>query len=400
MGRWRDWLLGPKEETRAITSLPWGSPAPFDVGPGRYDSDADALSLGSVYSALSLLGSTISTLPLDAGRKIGDARVPMSSLPQLFGQLAADGRLVPWLHQCVVSVASRGNAVGYIIARDGFGFPTVVEWLDLCEVTYDDAAREWRWRGRVVPDEDIVHIPWFTVPGKRMALSPIASYAATLGIGLGAQSYARDWFDGGGFPPGTFRNTEQVIPNADEANAIRAKLAASRRTRQPMVYGKDWEYTPISVPPEEAQFVQTMKMTATQVAAIYHIPPEKIGGETGHSLTYATAETHQIEWTTDALRTWLEMLEAAFTSWLPDRQYVKFNINGLVRADMKTRYESYAIGLQNGWLNRDEVRAYEDLEPLPNGEGQTFAVPPPATPALTAADKTSNGDVVPMRRPG
>jgi HK97 family phage portal protein len=166
------------------------------------------------------------------------------------------------------------------------------------------------------------------------------------------------------------------------------------------VYGKDWEYTPISVPPEEAQFVQTMKMTATQVAAIYHIPPEKIGGETGHSLTYATAETHQIEWTTDALRTWLEMLEAAFSSWLPDRQYVKFNIGGLVRADMKTRYESYAIGLQNGWLNRDEVRAYEDLEPLPNGEGQTFAVPPPATPALLAADKTSNGDVVPLRRPG
>ncbi len=399
MGRVRDWFLGPKTEERAITSLPWGVPAPFDVGPGRYDNPDDALSLGSVYSAVSLLASTISTLPLDASRKIGDTRVPMGSTPQLFAQLSTDGRLVPWLHQCVVSLALRGNAYGLVVNRDGFGFPTAVEWMDPAAVTYDDAARTWRWRGREVPDEQIVHIPWFTLPGKREGLSPIGSYAATLGIGLGAQSYARDWFDGGGFPPGTFQNTEKVIPTADEAAAIRAKLAASRRSRQPLVYGKDWKYDAISVPPEEAQFVQTMKMTATQVAAIYHIPPEKIGGETGHSLTYATAETHQIEWTTDALRTWLVTLETAFCSWLPDRQYVKFNLAGLVRADMKTRYESYQIALSNGWLSLDEVRAYEDLQPLPNRQGQAFGQATPALPA-PAADTSSNGGVIPMRRPG
>lgn len=403
MGRWRDFWLGPKtEETRAITSLPWGDYVPFDSGPRMPMGADDALSLGSVYSAVSLLGSTISTLPLDASRKIGEQRVPMGSLPQLFAQLTTDGRLVPWLHQCVVSLALRGNAYGLVINRDGFGFPTQVTWLDPTEVTVDDEAGSgWRWRGRLLAGSEIVHIPWFTVPGKRQGLSPIASYAATLGIGLGAQSYARGFFDNGGFPPGTFRNTEKAIPNAEEGAAVRAKLVASIRTGQPMVYGKDWEYTPISVPPEEAQFVQTMKMTATQVAAIYHIPPEKIGGETGHSLTYATAETHQIEWTTDALRVWVETMEAAFSSWLPDRQYVKFNMNSLVRADMKTRYESYTLGLAGGWLNRDEIRAYEDLQPLPNGEGQAFATGSPATPALPAAtDNTNTDGVIPMRRPG
>jgi HK97 family phage portal protein len=393
MGRVRDWLFGPpKEEQRSITSLPWGESTPFNIGPSRYENTTDALSLGAVYAAIQLLAGSISTLPVDGYRKIGDQRVPMGSLPQLFAQLATDGTTVPWLHRAVTSLALRGNAYGLVVDRDGFGFPTVLDWLDPADISYDDSAGMWRWRGREIPRENIVHIPWFTVAGKREGLSPIASFASTLGVGLGAMSYSTNWFVNGGFPPGTFRNTEKPIPDKTEAATIRAQLASSIRSGQPMVYGKDWEFTAISVPAEEAQFLSTMKMTTNQIAAIYGIPPEMIGGESGSSMTYANVEQQQINFVMFTLRPWLVTLETAFSALLPDRQYVKFNSDALIRADLATRYNSYATGLTSGFLTMDEVRAMEDREPLPDK-------PTPAIPA-PPADASTNPTVVPMRRPG
>ena len=387
-------------ETRAIDTVPWDQGGMLSTSTVSQDK---ALTLAPVYAAVRILAQDLSTLPLKAYRKVDGERVPMNALPQLFQTLLDSGQLTPWLFRCVTSLALRGNAYGLITQRDGFGFPTVIEWLSPSEVAIDESTPGvvvWRWRGRVVPNEDIVHIPWFSLPGKVEGLSPISAFAVTMNVGLHGQSYSNDWFEAGGVPPGTFKNTQQTV-NQQDAATIKTRLVSAIRTREPIVFGKDWDYTPISVSPKDAQMVETMKMTANLIAAIYGVRPETVGGEAGSSLTYATVEQNQLEYTTTTLRFWAELLEGRFFGLLPQRQYVKFNLDAIVRADLATRWNVHKIRREIGAANVDEIRRLEDELPLPNGQGTDYtpimagaAIPKPDA----NADPEADDNVTPMKR--
>jgi HK97 family phage portal protein len=236
--------------------------------------------LAPVFAANRHLADNISTLPLKAYRKIGDRREPMGNLPQLFQFLEDEGTLVDWLTRAVYSLAIFGNAIGFITNRDGFGFPTGVMWRPRSEFFVDDDSNpsrpQWYWNGRKVDREEFVHIPWLTVPGKTLGLSPLEAFALTVDSGLKAQEYGKDWFANGGVPPGTFKNSAKTL-DAKASQIIRERLAATIRTKQPLVYGSDWDFNPIMIPTEQAQFVETQKLTANQIASIYGIAPEEIG---------------------------------------------------------------------------------------------------------------------------
>lgn len=389
MGFWRNLLFGRSEpiEQRTIDAVPWSVGG---IGSAGTTVTQDrALALAPVFSCARIIAGTISTLPLKPYRRIGEQRIPMASLPQLFSLLADDGELVPWLHRALVSLVLRGNAIGLATARDGFGFPTRIDWLNPADVDVDDYRSTirpvWLWKGREVPREDIVHIPWFPVPGRVLGLSPIAAFALTMNTGLYAQAYGNDWFEGGGVAVGTFRNTEQAIVDPAQADVIKRRLVNGIRTRQPIVFGKDWEYNwPPAVTPNDAQLVETMRLSATQIANIYGLPPEDVGGTRGGSLTYSTVELNQLDRTL-ALRPWMSILEHKFGSLLPERQYVRFNADAVVRTDIKTRWEVNQIRVGMGAANIDEIRAQEDLPPLPGSAGQKYLIngadpnqPPPA----------------------
>jgi len=384
VGWWRDFFLGRQEptEVRTVDTVPWNAGG-YGLGASTALSQDRALTLAPVFAAVRILAGTVSTLPLKPYRRVGEDRIPMQSLPQLFGQLSDAGELVPWLHRCVASLALRGNAYGLITARDGFGFPTRIDWLNPSDVDVDDYRSTirpvWYWKGREVPQEDIVHIPWFPVAGRVQGLSPIAAFAMTIGVGINNREYGSTWFANGGFPPGTFKNTQREL-TSEQSDAIKARLRGAILTRSPLVYGSDWDYNAISVPPNEAQFVEAARMNANDIAAIYGLPPEDIGGSRGGSLTYSTVELNQLDRTL-ALRPWLVALEHKFGALLPERQYVRFNADAIVRTDLKTRWEVNQIRVQMGVANKDEIRAQEDLPPLPNGQGQAYGPPPAPAPA-------------------
>lgn len=382
---------GQPEESRTLTGENNGGYLLADFGHGGEIvtvSQQRALSLSSVFAANRVIAGTVSTLPLKSYRDLGDTRQPMGTLPQLFEQLRVSGQLRPWLHRFFTSLALRGNAFGLIISRDGFGFPTVIDWLDPGLVSVDDrpgVRAGWLYNGRELAREDVVHVPWFTLPGQVLGLSPIGAFATTMGVGLNAQTYASEWFQNGGFPPGTLQNTEKQLISVEEAQVIKARTVQAIKTRQPLVYGRDWKYDPISVPPGEAQFLETIKATATQVAHIYGLPPEEIGGDTGSSMTYATVELNQIK-LAGALRQWMVTFEEAFSALLPEREYVRFNADALVRTDLRTRWDVNKIRLDVGAANVDEIRAQEDQPPLPDGQGKQYRTPensnvPPSNPA-------------------
>jgi HK97 family phage portal protein len=387
-------ILRAPEEQRAIVALPWDAGGP--MRPASVSAE-QALGLVPVFAAVRLLASQVASLPLQTYRKTGDTRMKIPSGP-LFLRPSVQGTLYDWLHRCVTSLALRGNAYGLITQRDRDQYPTMVEWLHPDDIRCDDRAASgpgsfanptWYWMGRYVPTEDLVHIPWFTVPGRVQGLSPIGACAATISTGISAQNYTSDWFDNGAVPPGEFRNTEKKVVQAD-ADVISARLNAAIKRRKPLVYGNDWEYKPISVSAHEAKFVETLKMNATQIAAVYGIPPEMVGGEAGGALTYNTVEQNSLNFLKYTLRPWLELLEAAFYQLSPRPQYVKFNIDALLRSDLTTRMQAYNTARQIGLQNIDEQRALEDLPPLPGGKGQDYtplailakqAATPPA-PAL------------------
>lgn len=372
-------------EARSIDSVPWESGG-SRAGGGHVSEDR-ARRLAPVFAAHRFLGDGIGTLPLHAFRKFPDRRVQMPNLPQLLDFLDEAGTLVDWATQGILSLASQGNAIGLILTRDGFGFPTTVQWRPRCEFYVDDdsyAGRPvWYWNGRVIDRSELVHIPWLTVPGRTLGLSPLEAFAASVNNGLSAQQYANDWFDAGGVPPGTFKNNAIKVDQA-QADVIKARLVAAIRTRQPIVYGSDWDYNAITIPPQAAQFVESMKLSANQVASIYGIPPEDVGGEPANSLTYANEEARQTT-RAHALSPWAVRFENGISSILPERQYVKFNLDAIVRADLKSRWSVHQIRRAIGAASIDEIRRDEDEPPLPDGQGASYE------PLKTSPRRKSDG---------
>ena len=411
------WLFSKREERRAIEDFDW---VDASRPPTSKTIDVNrALSLVPVFGAIRLLADSVSSLPPILYKRDKDGIPRRQGVPSLFRNPSVHGTLPDWLFRAVFSMAAQGDAFGLITQRDYYGFPTMVEWLNPDRIVIQDAFLTgpgsymqpiWWWWGRQIKytsnpqTSELIHIPWFTMPYKVRGLSPIGAFQATAGIGLGAQEYARSWFDNGGVPPGFFRNSGLTISQQDGESLVQ-KFTAKLRSRKPLVLGKDWDYEPIAIKPHEADFVNTMKLTATEVATIYGVPPEKIGGATGTPYTYTTAEQGSIDYLKYSVRPWLVRLEAALSKLFPIPYYVKFDVTELLRTDAKTQAEVDALNLGGGGYRQvDEVRVSRDLPPMANGQGQGLAQPnssqsqqvppqqvPPNNGQVTGSGQSLNG---------
>lgn len=374
-------------EQRVIGGVPW---RPWDspywkfsqggpVHPTRafYGTDK-ALGLPALYSCARLLAESIASLPLKIYmRAPGNGPAIRYTGPSIFDAPSSSANLYDWLYQCMTSLVLHGNAWGLITGRDGYGYPTGIDWVppDLVQVE-DDPQQPWNplrtrvyLHGRQMDNwrDDMIHIRAFALPGRTEGISPLRAFAMTVMSGLEAERFGVDWFAGGGFPPGTFQNNEIEI-DATAAAEIRESLTATIRGRQPLVFGRDWDYKPVVVPPAEAQFIETMQMNATQLAAVYGLPPDRVGGKRGDSLTYNTVEQSTLQ-VIEALRPWLVRLETAFFGILPQNRYVRFNADALLKTDLKTRVEIQSAQRAMGLLTIDEIRDEEDRPPYTGGAG-------------------------------
>lgn len=373
------WLVGVEArsaEKRSPSSVPWNRGGPLDRESVSVDR---ALRLEPVYAAGRVLASNLAAAPLRQYRHVGETtqRLPLASL---FVNPSSQGTLHDWVWRAVTSMVYRGNAIGFITARDYLEYPTQVEWLNPDWVEVIDSMPYgpgsfvdpiWYVLGHRVPAEDLVHIPWFTLPGRVWGLSPLGAFASTVRTGLAAQEYTQTWFENGGVPPGTFKNTAQTVDQR-EAAVIKTRLMEAIRSREPVVYGKDWDFNAITVPAHEAKFVETMRLTASQIASIYGVPPEMIGGETGGSMSYSSPEQREIELVQFSLLPWMTKLESHLSALLPRTQCVKFDADSLIRVDALTRWSIYERARLIGGMNLDEIREREDLAPLPDGQGQDY----------------------------
>lgn len=369
-------LFGKRSEDR---SSDWWTSIPTNTGTVSEDT---APRLAPVFAAYRHIVDYLSTLPVDSYRKDGTARTEVSR-PQLLQDPDAPGGpgLISWMGQAAYGLAS-GNAVGWIVSTDGYGYPTRVQWLHWSQWSFDETTRQWYVNGRPVAASSLIHIPWIVPPGKTLGLSPIELQAATIRAGLSAQDYA-DLKRGGGLPPAQVKNNQKTLAPS-QADAVRKRVVASFAKGEPFVTGSDWDLTAITIPPNQAQFVETLKMSANQIAAAFGIDPTEIGGTPGSSLTYSTEELRQINRAAN-MRPYIVRLENGISRYLPQRQSILLNVDANMRVDIKTRTEVLGAEIADGRRSVNEARKLVDEPPITGGDFHN--VPSPKTEPATRNEK-------------
>ena len=133
--------------------------------------------------------------------------------------------------------------------------------------------------------------------------------------------------------------------------------------------GDGAKFQPITIAPDEAQFIATQKFSVATICRFYGVPPEMMAGETAGHEAYTSPEMRSTDLLLWTLRPWLYRVERAVsTQLLASTQTAKFNAGGFVRATLRDRYEAHRIAIEAGFLTRNEVRELEDRPPLPDDD--------------------------------
>lgn len=342
--------------------------------------DADqALRLGAVWSCTRLLADTVSTLPVAVYRQ--GQRQPLD-MPAVLARPAAGMSTHEWLYSVMTSLLLRGNAYGLITARSGATLlPTQIELInpDFMLVTLtSEGMVEYRLNGEKIDRADLWHVKAYTVPGLPfpglpVGLSPVEYARQTIGLGLAAEKFGAQFFSEGGVPAGVLSTDSNLT--ADLLQRMKETWKIARQgTRDTAILTGGLKYQPISVQPDESQFLESMQFNVSQIARIFGVPPEMIGGKSTDSMTYANVVERDLQFLKYSVAPWLVRLETAMGALLPRSWRVKFNADALLRTDTKTRYEAHEIGIRSGFLRVNEVRDIEDLEPLAEDAPEPGAV--------------------------
>jgi HK97 family phage portal protein len=220
--------------------------------------------------------------------------------------------------------------------------------------------------------EEILHIKnmgSFDFYGESPLLRYVMEHA------LSAQSFGLNFLKNGGRPGGYLKNkgkrpSNEVVVDKMKAD-WKAQYGGPENAGQTAVTWEDAEYIPISVPPDEAQLLETAKRLTNDIAgAIYGVPGNMIG-QPSETSTYASAEQFALDFVKHTIRPQCFRYEQAFNKALFAAEAgvsCEFDLDGLLRGDSASQANYYASALQNGWMNRNEVRSKQNLPPIDGGD--------------------------------
>ncbi|MDY5127459.1 MULTISPECIES: phage portal protein [unclassified Actinotignum] len=335
------------------------APSPVIIPPARTRTTGDPRSLAAVYRALFILETASRQLTLDAWR--GDELI--KEPPAIVRRPSLEMHRPAFISETVNSLAQRGNAY-WKISRSGYEVidarilnpVEVAVWRD----ERSDTLR-YSWRGKRIPARDIIHLKLTHVPGEIYGMGPIQACAQTVRGAQDMRAYADNWTGASGRPTGILSTDQRLT---EEQATIWKKQANEMLTpgHGVGVFGQGMTYKPLLLNPSELQFLESQRENTTEIARMFGIPARlMLASIEGGSQTYANAQQEDIAFLRYTLIAYLNEIESAFTEITPRGTTVKFNVDGLLRTDTKTRYEAHAIGLNAGFLTPEEVRAIEGL---------------------------------------
>jgi HK97 family phage portal protein len=340
-----------------------GSIAPSSTYAAVAVNPTTAIQHSAVWACVNLIAGSISTLPLAAYRDGEDT--PLPALPPLLRQPSAGWSLPDFLYAALQSLLLRGNCYGLIVDRAGAGLlPAQVELLapERVQVAVNGTV-EYRVDGQLVDPASVWHVRGYCTAGQVLGLSPIGHARQAIGLGLGAKKYAAKFFGESAIPSGVLTSDQDI--KRERAEELKARWrAAHQGNREIAVLGQGAKFQPVTIPPEQAQFLETTQANVRTICRYFGVQPELIGADSGNSLTYANVEQRALDFLTFGLRPWLVRLETALSALLSSTTTVKFNAAALVRTDLLTRYQAHESAIRAGWKLRSEVRDLEDLPPI------------------------------------
>jgi len=379
-------MLGNLFEKRAISyQTIWGSGDDFDLGSqaGPLINSETAFHINPVFSAISLISDTISTLPLDAFVREGGERRALRPRPAWVLKPDVDTTKEAFYGSIIVSLLLDGNAFVRVYTQNNQIVNLVVLNPQTVEVKRNGLGRlmfNVQGEGKPLTSEEVIFIPDVVRPGNLRGVSRVDALKDNFGLAKALETYAARFFGHGATTSGIIEYPHDLTFEQSQglAAAFDAKHKGLRKSHKTGVLSGGATYKPTNVPNDQAQFLDSRRMAVEDVARAFNVPPHLLGLSGTNS--YASVEQNNLAWVTHGLRPIISKIENALSPLLalsPNGQnaFLRFNIDGLLRADINSRMSAYSIGLQSGFLTINDVRRLEDLQSIDDPSANTVRVP-------------------------
>ena len=347
------------------------APSQVDDATGLYVYRSwDAMRIAAVVACVGLRAGAFAQLPIRAYAGDTAGSPEMVPPPPLIASPGGD-LVVPsvWKTQMSISRDIWGWAAGPITAVDGAGYPAAARLLlpdeQIHPIEYADGSIEWRVFGQPVDASTILHIPsrW-VMPGHPLGISPLEK-SGLVDLAKRAQDFGRNWFLNGAVPSSIIYSDKELT--TEQADGLLSSIRRRWKSRNPAVLGSGLKYEKVAVAANESQFLETMRQAAADIAISFNLPVDRINAATdsGSTMKYQNVEQGTQQYLMDSINPDLVVIQEVLERHQRPGTYLRWKTGAFLRSDLKTRYESYQIGITAGFLDKDEARAWEELPPMP-----------------------------------
>lgn len=356
---------------------------------GKPVNERSAMQMTAVYACVRILSESIAGLPLhlyrytDSGGKEKAVDNPLHFL--LHDEPNPEMTSFVFRETLMTHLLLWGNAYSQII-RNGKGevvalYPLMpnrmtVDRDDKGNIYYqyqmsDSDAHTMKQGTVILKPSDVLHVPGLGFDGL-VGYSPIAMAKNAIGLSIATEEYGAKFFANGATPgglleyPGTVKNPDAIRESWNKG------FGGSHNSNKVAILEEGMKYTPISISPEQAQFLETRKFQIDEIARIFRIPPHMVGDLEKSS--FSNIEQQSLEFVKYTLEPWLVRWEQSLIrALIPEKDkkdyFIKFNVDGLLRGDYASRMSGYATARQNGWMSANDIRELEDLDLIPTVDG-------------------------------
>ena len=189
-----------------------------------------------------------------------------------------------------------------------------------------------------------------------------------IGLAIAAEEYGSKFYANGAAPSGVLEHPGTLKDPSKVRDSWTQTFGGSGNAHKIAVLEEGMKYTPISISPNEAQFLETRKFQINEIARIFRVPPHMVGDLEKSS--FSNIEQQSLEFVKYTLEPWLVRWEQSMARVLISRSdkaqyFIKFNVDGLLRGDYQSRMSGYATARQNGWMSANDIRELENLDRIP-----------------------------------
>jgi HK97 family phage portal protein len=373
-------MLNNLFESRAISfQTIWGTGGDIEVlnQSGTVVNPETVFRVNAIFSAVSLISDTISTLPIDSYIRRDGARFAFRPRPAWVQQPDIDTTKEAFYGSLIVSMLLDGN--GFVrVFRDGAGRVINMTVLNPAKVEIrknkvGEVVYIHQDEPKPLTKNEMIHIPDVVRPGETRGISRVTALKDNFGLALALESYAARFFGQGASTQGIIEFPGNLTPEQAKqlVDGFDARHKGFRKAHKTGVLSGGAKYVNTSVENDKAQFIDSRRMAVEDVARAFNIPPHLLG--LPGTNTYSSVEQNNIAFVTHTLRPIVQKLESAFTPLMTSEPggstaFIKFTLDGLLRGDANSRFTAYSVGLQAGYLTINDIRRLEDLPPVDGGE--------------------------------